>query len=51
MEKKDLRTILEYLIKSYNLNKLNFTKDILNCLTNNIEKLSFTPKEFGKGIY
>ena len=51
VQKNDLRGLFEYLIKSYNLNKLNFTKDILNCLIDSIQKLSYAPKEFGTGIY
>ena len=49
-QKSDLRALFEYLIKAYNLNKLNFTKEILNCLIDSIQKLSYAPKEFGTGI-
>ena len=51
MQKSDLRVVFEYLIKSYNTNKLNFTKDILKCLIDSIQGLSFNPKKYGKGIY
>ena len=51
LQKNDLRTIFDYLIQSFNINKLNFTKDILKCLIQSVQKLSYNPKEFGNGIY
>ena len=50
-QKDDLRTIFEYLIKAYNINKLNYTKEILKLLIDSLQKISYNPKEFGKGIY
>ena len=51
LQKSDLRIIFDYLIKAYNINKLNYTKEILKCLIDSLQKISYNPKEFGKGIY
>ena len=51
LRKEDLRIIFEHLIKSYNINKLNFTKEILKCLIDSLQKISYNPKEYGKGIH
>ena len=48
--KKDLILIFNHLIKSYNNNKLNFTKEIIQCLIDSFQTICFTPKEYSKGI-
>ena len=50
IQKKDLVIIFEHLIKSFNNNKLNFTKEIIQCLINSFQAICFSPKEYGKGI-
>ena len=50
VEKKDLIILFEHLIKSFNNNKLNFTKEIIQCLIESFQKICFSPKEYGKGI-
>ena len=50
IQKIDLILIFEYLIKSYNNNNLNFTKEIIECLIDSFQTICFSPKEYGKGI-
>ena len=49
-EKDDLIIIFEYLIKSFNNNKLHFVKDVIQCLIDSFQTITFSPKEYGKGI-
>ena len=49
-QKKDLILIFNHLIKSYNSNKLNFTKEIIQCLIDSFQTVCFAPKEYSKGI-
>ena len=50
IQKKDLILIFHHLIKSYNNNKLNLTKEIIQCLIDSFQTICFSPKEYGKGI-
>ena len=50
IQKKDLVKIFEHLIKAYNNNKLNFSKEIIQCLIDSFQNICFSPKEYGKGI-
>ena len=49
-QKEDLITIFEHLIKSFNNNKLNLTKETIQCLIDSFQTITFSPKEYGKGI-
>ena len=50
MQKSDLRIVFEYLIKAFNINKLNFTKDVIKCLINTMQKISYNNKKFSLRI-
>ena len=50
IEKRDLILLFEHLIKSFNNNQLNFTKEIIQCLIESFQTISFSPKEYGKGV-
>ena len=50
IQKIDLILIFNFLIKSYNNNKFNFTKEIIQCLIESFQTICFSPKEYGKGI-
>ena len=50
IKKIDLIIIFEHLIKSYNNDILNFSKEIIQCLVESFKTVCFSPKEYAKGI-
>ena len=49
-EKEELIIIFDYLIKSFNNNKLHFVKDVIQCLIDSFQTITFSLKEYGKDI-
>ena len=50
LTKEELKLVFEHLIKMFNNNNHSFTKDIIKCLNNSINKLTSTDYDYSKGI-
>ena len=50
LTKEELKLVFEHLIKMFNNNNHSFTKEIIKCLNNSINKLTSSDYDYAKGI-